>query len=223
MVREFPHMLSTVMVFVFGGMCFVYMLCGRYHGKGDAECDNGEMLGEYSSNTSAKSESFRIDASARSIIFVLTSFSRYPEWISDVRECDVYAHVGNVYKVRTVTQVIWWRVVTYLVHTVSDNSMSWNLDPDYPSPMFRHNEGEWRIRDRDGMCDVHYRIEITPTFLFPLKVIDSLKQNATRRAIEWVPRAVYSQSTIAQNAHPFQDQSTESEQWYTRCIRCMYS
>jgi len=145
------------------------------------------------------------------VMSALTSFSRYPEWIDDVRECTIYARSDHEYRVRMVTPVLWFTVVTHLVHKITDDSMSWCLDVDHPN-MFRVNEGRWHVRDaEDGTCVVTYTVHIEPTFPLPLHALQLLQKEASRRAVEWLPRALVQTQTIP-------DVDVSHPPWYMKCF-----
>ena len=155
------------------------------------------------------SQTFRVQGTSKTVMAVLTSFARYPEWIGDVRECTVYARGENEYRVRIVTPILWFTVVTHLVHRITDDSMSWCLDTDCPN-MFRVNEGRWHVRDaEDGNCVITYTVHIEPVLPLPSHAIYLLKREASRRAVEWVPRALQTQAVAdVQVQRP----------WYMKCV-----
>ena len=158
-------------------------------------------------------QTFRVHGTPQTVMTVLTSFARYPEWIDDVRECTIYAQSDDECRVRIVTPLLWFTVVTHLIHRITDDTVSWYLDPDYPT-MFRVNEGRWHVRtDEDGCCVVTHYVHIEPTLPAPANVIDIMKREASRRAVEWVPRAIRMHSVA--NVHDVQ------RPWYTRCLTCV--
>lgn len=159
-------------------------------------------------------QTFRVEATPQTVMTVLTSFQRYPEWIDDVRECTIYARNENEYRVRIVTPVLWFTVETHLIHRTTDDSVSWWIDMDHPTPMFRVNEGRWHVRAaEDGWSLVTHACYIEPTFPVPSNVIDLLKSEASRRAVEWVPHAVRTHS-VANVDHG-------KRPWYTKCLACV--
>ena len=106
-----------------------------------------------------------------------------------------------------VTPILWFTIVTHLVHTITDDSMSWCLDTDHPN-MFRVNEGRWHVRDAaDGTCVVTYTVHMEPTLPLPSHAMDLLKREASRRAVVWLPRALLRQ-TVPDVAQP---------PWYMKC------
>lgn len=160
------------------------------------------------------SVTFCVQGTSNTVMNVLTSFSRYPEWIGDVRECTVYTRSENEFRVRMVTPILWFTIVTHLVHTITDDSMSWHLDTDYPN-MFRVNEGRWHVRDaKDGTCMVTYTVHIEPTLLLPSHINDCIKREASRRAVEWLPRALLQTQTGS-------DVDDPQPLWYMRCLTCI--
>lgn len=158
------------------------------------------------------SVTFRVEGTSNTVMNVLTSFSRYPEWIGDVRECAVYSHNDNEVRVRMVTPILWFTIATHLVHTITDDSMTWHLDTDYKN-MFRVNEGRWHVRDaEDGTCVVTYSVHIEPTPHLPSHLNDFLKREASRRAVEWLPRAL--RQTVP-------DVDVPRAPWFMRCFTCV--
>ena len=198
--------LLAVTTFVLGfclGMCIV----GRREQTSTGVSSSNEENRRFS-------QTFRVQGTPRAVMTALTSFSRYPEWIGDVRECTVYARNEHEYRVRMVTPILWFTVATHLVHRITDDSMSWYLDTDYPN-MFRVNEGRWCVRDaKDGFCVVTYTVHVEPTFPLPSHAIDLLKKEAARRAVEWLPRAL--QSRTGADVDPRRPPS-----WCIRCLTCV--
>ena len=157
------------------------------------------------------SQTFRVQGTPKTVMDVLTSFSRYPEWIGDVRECTVYTRSENEYRVRILTPILWFTVATHLVHTITENSMSWCLDADHPN-MFSVNNGRWHVRDaEDGTCMVTYTVHLEPTFPLPAHAIDLLQHEASRRAVVWLPQAL----------HTVIDVDVPQSSWYMKCLMCV--
>ena len=198
----------AVTTFVLGiclGMCIVAGRREPTGGPSSSEIDGKRRF----------STSFRVPGTRKTVMDVLTSFSRYPEWIGDVRECTVYAHVDREYRVRLVIPILWFTVVTHLVHTITEDSMSWCLDTDQPDTMFRVNEGQWHVCDEEGgTCMVTYSVQIQPVLPLPTHAIDILQQEASRRAVDWLPRALRQTQTIPDNDVP-------TPVWYMRCLTCV--
>ena len=156
-------------------------------------------------------QTFRVEATPRTVMDVLTSFLQYPEWIDDIRECTIYARTENERRVRIVTPVLWFTVETHLIHRITDDSVSWCLDTDHPTTMFRVNEGRWHVRAaEDGCSVVTHACYMEPTLPVPSNVIDLIKGEASRRAVEWVPRAV--------RTHSVTEVHDAERPWYTRCL-----
>lgn len=192
------------------GICLGMCIAGRREPTGDPSSVSSSETEE----TGRFSTSFRVRGTRKTVMDVLTSFSRYPEWIGDVRECTVYAHVDREYRVRLVTPVLWFTVVTHLVHTITEDSMSWCLDTDQPN-MFHVNEGQWHVCDEEGgTCMVTYSVHIEPVFPLPSHAIDILQKEASRRAVDWLPRALRQTQTIP-------DVDVPTPVWYMRCLTCV--
>lgn len=204
----------AVITFVLGFCLGWYIVGGRKQRRVETPSSSSDSVCEGEDNMNRLCQTFRVEATPQTVMTVLTSFQRYPEWIDDVRECTIYARNENECRVRFVTPVLWFTVETHLVHRTTDDSVSWCLDADHPNTMFRVNEGRWHVRAaEDGCSVVTHTCYIESTFPLPSNVVDLIKGEATRRAIEWVPRAVRTHSVT--NVHNVE------RPWYTKCLTCL--
>lgn len=142
-------------------------------------------------------------------------FARYPEWIDDMEECVVYAHAENEWRVRMTVRLWWWRIVTHLIHDVTSTSMTWRIDPDYPSAFLARNEGRWDVSDDgDRRCIVQYHVAMDACLPIPSHMMRMVREEALRTATTWVTRAV---------ARVPPPTVVTPLPWYLRCVPCLVS
>lgn len=160
--------------------------------------------------------SMRVEAPTAAVMAVLVDFARYPEWIDDVEECVVYAQTENERRVRITVRLWWWQIVSHLIHDVTPTSMSWRLDPDFPSSFLSRNEGRWDVVD-DGnrTCTVRYHVAMDARLPIPSHMMRMVRDQALQTATTWVARAVSSAPSSTRIAAP--------DPWYRRCVPCLVS
>lgn len=136
---------------------------------------------------------FRVNAPAKTIWSVISSFNSYPEWISGVKETEVYKRLGEKIFVRF--KLSQWPVTVnyYIEHNAPMERLgwlTWKLDYSKQNDL-EDSVGFWRVTPVPGdssKCDVSYSVEVRLKGWVPDFIKNMIIDRGLKDATQWVKK-----------------------------------
>lgn len=102
---------------------------------------------------------------------IVSDYEKYPEFLSEVRECKVIEKKGKSHLVEFKVNVI--KNFTYRMWITEEKPkrLSWKLDS---GDLFKTSEGSWELKDVDGKTEAKYSVEATFKVFVPGPVAKAL-------------------------------------------------
>lgn len=133
---------------------------------------------------------FRVNAAPDVVWEVLKSFERYPKWIDDVDETEVYRKKGEDIDVRFEISAMGFSVEYFIAHKFreADKYATWTLDYSRQSDL-GDSVGFWKVDAVEGDPNasvVTYSVDIQIKSWVPGFIRTLLVDNGLKAATEWV-------------------------------------
>jgi hypothetical protein len=133
-----------------------------------------------------------VRASPEHVWSKITSYSRYPDWVDGVYECDVYETTADHIKARFLIGASLIKVEYFVDHTYKPDQgwMTWTLDYSRQSDL-DDSVGYWRVEalpDKPGWTRVYYSVRVKLSGWVPGWVESMIADRGLTQATEWVKR-----------------------------------
>jgi len=133
---------------------------------------------------------FDIKASEEKVWSILTAYAKYPQWIDQLKECEVYKRDSGHLFVRFKLGMSALGAEYYVDHTFSPDKgmLTWTLDYSRESDL-NDSTGYWLVypSGRDGVTRVEYTVDLRVGSL-PGFIEDMLATKGIKDATTWVKR-----------------------------------
>lgn len=122
----------------------------------------------------------------------ILAFEKYPDWVDNVKETEVYERAGDHVKVRFAIGAPMITIRYRIDHVLHQDEgwMTWRLDYDYKSD-FDDTVGFWRVEaipDREGWTRVTYSVDLKAAGWVPPMLEQAFSSMGLTKATAWVKR-----------------------------------
>jgi len=133
-----------------------------------------------------------IHATPQQVMRVIADFTRYPDWIGEVKECEVYATEGDHVLARYRISGIGFNFTYYLDHVFHRDVgwMSWTLDYSRLSDL-DDSVGFWYLEphpEREGWTRGYYSASVCLPIKLPGPIMGWITKSGLKSATGWVKR-----------------------------------
>jgi ribosome-associated toxin RatA of RatAB toxin-antitoxin module len=104
---------------------------------------------------------------------IITDFSKYPEFLSEVKSCNVIDEQGGRKLVEYEVSVIKTIKYTLWMTEIENVELSWELAG---GDMFKTNKGYWKLKDEAGKCRATYFVDCSFKLFVPGPIAKTLVQ-----------------------------------------------
>ncbi|TNE90087.1 MAG: hypothetical protein EP330_09675 [Deltaproteobacteria bacterium] len=122
----------------------------------------------------------------------ITAYAKYPEYVDEVSECEVYDKAGDHIKARFVLNAFLMTIEYYVDHTYKPDQgfMTWTLDYTRSSDL-DDSVGYWRVEPhptKEGWSRLYYSVDVRVSGWVPKAIETLVVKKGLVKATEWVKR-----------------------------------
>lgn len=122
----------------------------------------------------------------------ILSFSKYPEWVDNVKVCELYEDKGTTKKAHFVIGAALFSAEYWITHQVHTDQgfMTWHLDYSKTSDL-EDSVGFWVVEplpDKPGFTRLWYSVDVKVGGWVPAFVEDMVAKSGLTKATTWVKR-----------------------------------
>jgi ribosome-associated toxin RatA of RatAB toxin-antitoxin module len=133
-----------------------------------------------------------ISASQEVVWKTITNFQKYPNWIDELSECEIYKNSANNLYARFVISAMMIKVEYFIKHDLhkSDGYLTWTLDYSRESDL-DDSTGYWLIYPSPAdpsKTRVEYSVDVRIKGWIPSFIEDMLADQGLEDATKWVKR-----------------------------------
>lgn len=120
----------------------------------------------------------------------ILALEKYPEWVSNVTECEIYQKTANQVKARFVLNATVMSVEYFIDHTYypENNYLTWTLDYSKESDL-DDSVGFWYvmpIKEKPGWSRLYYSVDVKLKGWIPGFIKNMITKSGLNKATSWV-------------------------------------